>query len=101
MVTRTFWDGNDQYVILEPFEEIRGRLTTVDVDQQYTYIELTSGTLRFNGQSDEARMCLNALEGCIGNRISILNVGTHGIRIIVHDGKRSRKPTFSSDTATG
>lgn len=100
-MTHTFWDGDDQFVILDQFEEIQGRLTTLSSDRRYTYIELTSGTLRFDAQSDEARMCLETLEGCIGDRISILNVGNPGIRIVVQSAERPGKPKFSSDVAMG
>jgi hypothetical protein len=57
---------------LDSYQEIRGRLAQLESDDQFIYIELSSGTLRFECDSPEAEICGKQLKGNEGTFVSIL-----------------------------
>ena len=59
-------------VVLQPFQELCGRLEEIQRTDHEVILILSSGTLCFPSDSEEARICINAFEGKEGNEVRIL-----------------------------
>lgn len=58
--------------MLDPYEEIRGRLESVREDDSWLHVELSSGTLAFRADSKAAEICKTTLNDAENPLVSIL-----------------------------
>lgn len=61
-----------EHIKLKPYEELRGELESIEEERDFTYVNLSSGTLRFDSTSREAKICSRELGAAIGERVAIL-----------------------------
>lgn len=85
-----------EVISLEPYQEIRGRLASVVSDDRYLYIELSSGTLRFDLDSPEASICGKHLNGNEETYVSFLRIADPRDRVLVKIEKPTPQRTFST-----
>lgn len=71
------------FIPLGPYEEIRGRLESILQDDRFLYVDLSSGTLRFESGTAAAEICTDVLEGREGLLVSILRTTSPDVPVIV------------------
>lgn len=63
-----------QPVWLDPYEEICGKLESIEQDESHRSIQLSSGLLRYELGSAEANICNRELQDEEGAHVGILNI---------------------------
>lgn len=61
-------------VVLEPYQELCGRLEEIETAEESIRIHLSTGTLEFDRESRAAQACISALQDSKGERVGILYV---------------------------
>lgn len=70
-------------LVLQPFQELCGRLERIHRSDLEVIVDLSSGTLRFPTGSEEAKICTNELAGKEGEQVKILRTPSAGEPLFV------------------
>jgi hypothetical protein len=64
--------GNEEGIHLDPWEELRGKLQGIEVDERFCKVELTSGVVLLDAGSRASERIRGEIEGREGAIVSII-----------------------------